>query len=153
MLAGKTAAKLLAAIDDLPSLSPVLVRLSKITANPGSSAQQVADVVKLDPALTARIMRLANSAYVGIPRTIDSLKNAVVLLGQKRIYSLALTAGVLLSIKKRGNLPFSHKDFWRHSVAVGMIAESITKNLRRRDSIDNDQAFTAGLLHDIGKLG
>ena len=152
MLAGKTAAKLLASIEVLPSLSPIVAKLAQVTASPASSAQQVADVVKLDPALTAKVMRLANSAYVGIPRRINSLKNAVVLLGQKRVYSLALTTGVLLAIKKRADLPFLLKDFWRHSVAVGMIAESISKSLNRRDCIDSDQAFTAGLLHDIGKL-
>jgi len=139
-------------IGDLPSLSQVLMRLSKVTSNPASTAQQVADVVKLDPALTAKVLRLANSAYIGMPRTIDSLKNAVVLLGQKRIYSLAFTAGIVFSFKKKGTLPFSQKDYWRHSVAVGMIAESISKSLHRHDSIDSDEAFTAGLLHDIGKL-
>jgi putative nucleotidyltransferase with HDIG domain len=152
MVADEKASMLMEAIGDLPSLSHVLVRLSEIAANPASSARHVVDVVKLDPALTAKILRLANSAYVGIPRTIDSLKNAVVLLGQKRVYSLALTAGILLALKKRGPPPFSQRDYWRHSIAVGMIAESISKTLHGRDSIDSDEAFTAGLLHDIGKL-
>jgi putative nucleotidyltransferase with HDIG domain len=152
MLTGKTTDILSSALGDLPSISPVLMRLSKVTSNPASTAQQVADVVKLDPALSAKMLRLANSAYIGIPRTIDSLKNAVVLLGQKRIYSVALTSGVLLALKKRGEMPFSPKDYWRHSVAVGMIAELVSKSLRRRDFIDSDEAFTAGLLHDIGKL-
>ena len=152
MARGEIADILSETIGDLPSFSQVLTRLSQITVNPASSAAQVAEVIKLDPALTAKVLRLANSAYVGIPRTIDSLKNAVVLLGQKRVYSLALTSGVLQALKKKEKLPFSQRDYWRHSVAVGMIAESISKSVRRRDTIDSDEAFTAGLLHDIGKL-
>jgi putative nucleotidyltransferase with HDIG domain len=152
MASDEIATMLSESITDLPSLSLVLSKLSRITANPTSSAQQVADIVKLDPALTAKVLRLANSAYFGIPRTIDSLKNAVVLLGQKRVYSLALTSGMLQVLSKKEALPFSHKDFWHHSVAVGMIAEAISKNLRRRDYADSDESFTAGLLHDIGKL-
>jgi putative nucleotidyltransferase with HDIG domain len=145
-------AKILSAIDDLPSLNPVWAKFSQIVADPASSAAQVSDIVRLDPALSVKVLRLANSAYVGIPRTTNSLKNAVVLLGQKRIFSLALTTSVVSSLNKRGLLPFSHREYWRHSVGCAMIAESVAKFIRRRDFIDSDEVFTAGLLHDIGKL-
>ena len=139
-------------INDLPSPSPVLRKFSSVAANPASSAEDMAKVVKLDPALTGKVLRLANSAYTGIPNAVASLKNAVVLLGQKRIYSLVLASGLLSVLKKKSTLPFRLNDYWRHSVSVASIAEAIAKLLRRYDHIDSDEAFTAGLLHDIGKL-
>jgi HD-like signal output (HDOD) protein len=140
------------AINDLPSLTPVLGRLSAVVANPESSAGDIVKLLKLDPALTGKVLRLANSAYVGIPNTISSLKNAVVLLGQKRVHSLALTTSILSAFKSRRPLPFAIEHFWRHSIGAALVAEAISKYLRRYASIDSDEAFTAGLLHDIGKL-
>jgi uncharacterized domain HDIG len=140
------------AINDLPSLAPVLNKLSAVIANQDSSVNDMVKILKLDPALTGKILRLANSAYVGIPNTISSLKNAVVLLGQKRVHSLALTTSILAAFKARKKLPFVLEHFWRHSISTGLVAESISRYLRRYASIDCDEVFTAGLLHDIGKL-
>jgi putative nucleotidyltransferase with HDIG domain len=139
-------------IGALPGMEQTLRKLSDIVANPDSTAGNVAEAVRFDPALAAKVLRLANSAYVGLPRAIDSIKSAVVLLGQKRVYSVALTAGVLKAMNIKDGTPLSQLDFWRHSVAVGMIAESISKSVRRQGAVDSDGAFTAGLLHDIGKL-
>ncbi len=146
------AATLSNAINNLPSLRPIFHRFRQVMENPGSSAQHIVDIVKLDPVITAKVLRLANSAYIGVPHTTYSLKNAVVLLGLKRVFSIALASDVLDTLQKKKMLPFSLRDFWRHSVTVAMVAESISKFLRRSDSIDSDEAFTAGLLHDIGKL-
>jgi putative nucleotidyltransferase with HDIG domain len=140
------------AIKDLPSLSPVLVKFSAIVKNPESGADDIVGVLKLDPVLTGKILRLANSAYAGIPSSITSLKNAVVLLGRKRIYSLVLCSGILSGLNKVEAMPFKLKDYWRHSVSVAAISEAISRFLRKYGSIDCDDVFTAGLLHDIGKL-
>lgn len=139
-------------INELPSLSPVISKLSAVINNTASSADDIVKILKVDPALTVKILRLANSAYIGIPNAISSLKNAVVLLGQKRVHSLALTTSLLSSFSARKGLPFVLEHFWRHSIITGLVAESISKYLRRYAFIDCDEAFTAGLLHDIGKL-
>ena len=140
------------AINNLPSVAPVITKLSAVLADPASSAQDIVKILKLDPALAGKVLRLANSAYVGIPNTISSLKNAVVLLGQKRVHSLALTTSILSAFNSRKSLPFVLEHFWRHSISTGLVAEAISKYLRRYLSIDSDEAFSAGLLHDIGKL-
>jgi putative nucleotidyltransferase with HDIG domain len=98
------------------------------------------------------VLRLANSAYIGLPQSIGSIKSAVVLLGQKRVRSLAVTSGILSSFKTTAELPFALAHFWRHCICAAMVAESITKYLKRYVAIDGDEAFTAGLLHDVGKL-
>lgn len=139
-------------INDLPALAPVLGKLSAAIMEPTTSANDLVKILKLDPALSGKILRLANSAYVGIPNTISSLKNAVVLLGQKRVHSLALTTSILSAFKARKSLPFALEHFWRHSITTGLVAESISKYLRRYTADDSDEAFSAGLLHDIGKL-
>jgi putative nucleotidyltransferase with HDIG domain len=140
------------AIDGLPVLSPSVSRIGAIISNPDSSADQIVSALKQDPLLSGRVLKLSNSAYVGIPNTISSVKNAVVLLGRKRVYSLVLGSGVSNVLRDTGKLPFSPHNFWRHSITVAAIAESIAKHLRRYEPIETEDVFTAGLLHDIGRM-
>jgi putative nucleotidyltransferase with HDIG domain len=139
-------------IGNLPSPSPVLQRINAIVANADSSAQDVADALKLDPVMVSKVLKLANSAYIGIPRTISSLQNAAVLLGQKRIRSLVISSSLLSSFYMHMPASFSLRSFWRHSVVVGAIAESIARHMRRYDAVEPDEVFSAAIIHDIGKL-
>ncbi len=140
------------AIERIPVPSSVLCRLARVTGNPTASASDVAATLQLDPALSGKVLRLANSAYVGIPRTVSSLPNAVVLLGMKRIYALAITSELIAPLLDSSRLPFSTARFRRHSVTVAFIAEAIGRCLKRYDSLDEHELFSCGLLHDIGKL-
>jgi HD-like signal output (HDOD) protein len=139
-------------IKNLPSLNPVAVRFSEIAGGRDAEIDDMVSVLRLDPVLTGRILRLANSAYIGIPNSITSLRNAVVLLGRKRIYSLVVAGGILSGLNMSKSMPFSIKDYWKHSFITAAISESISKYMRRYEPIDTDDVFTAGLLHDIGKL-
>jgi putative nucleotidyltransferase with HDIG domain len=143
---------LIKAIQDLPVLSPVVQRIAQVVSNADSSVTAVVEALKLDPVVSGKVLKLANSAYVGIPRTISSVKNAVVLLGQRRIHSLVIATTVLASLKNGGGLPFSLYRFWKHSLVAAMIAESIARHLKRYGPIDAEDVFSAGMLHDIGKL-
>ncbi len=140
------------AIKHLPVPSSVLRRISRVLGDPEVSAAAVADVLRLDPALSGKVLRLANSAYIGIPRTVSSLPHAVVLLGIKRIYSIVLTSELLAPFHSSPSLPFSIDRFRRHAVTVAFIAESIAKHLQRYDALDEHELFSGALLHDIGKL-
>ncbi|MBD3315884.1 MAG: HDOD domain-containing protein [Chitinivibrionales bacterium] len=139
-------------IDALPSPSPVLGRIRGILADPDSSAADVVDALKLDPVISGRTLRLANSAYIGIPRTVSSLQNAVVLLGMRRIHALVMGVAVGGIMPRHTDSPLSLADFWKHSVTVGIVCESVARHLRRYEPIDEGESFCAGLLHDIGKL-
>ena len=79
-------------IGTLPSPGPVIQRINAVMANPSSSASDLEEALKLDPSTVSRVLKLANSAYIGVPRTISSLKSAVVLLGQKRIRSVVMSS-------------------------------------------------------------
>ncbi len=139
-------------ITNLPSPPAVLRKIAEITADPQVSAIQMEQALRLDPAISGKVLKLANSAYVGIPRTISSLHHAVVLLGNRRIYSLILGSALLRVARNIGVLSFSLTNFWRHSIITAMIAESIAKHLKRYRTIDEHGVFSGAVLHDIGKL-
>ncbi len=139
-------------VNSLPSLAPVVQKISAVMSDPEVSAEDIVNVLKLDPAIAGKVLRLANSAYIGIPRTVSSLQNAVVILGHRRIHSLVLAASTLSSFSFDNHLPFDGISFWKHSLIVALICESIARHIKRYDTIDAGEVFCAGLLHDIGKL-
>ncbi|HEX2959756.1 MAG TPA: HDOD domain-containing protein [Chitinispirillaceae bacterium] len=139
-------------ISNLPSPPAVLRKIAEITADPQISAIQMEQALQLDPAISGKVLKLANSAYIGIPRTVSSLHHAVVLLGNRRIQSLILGSTLLGVARNHGVRSFSLTDFWRHSIITAMIAESIARHLKRYSTIDEHGVFSGAVLHDIGKL-
>lgn len=140
------------AVRNLPTPSAVLLRIGSVVQDPNATASDIADIIRLDPAISSKILRLANSAYLGISSTITSLQNAVVLLGNKRIHSLVLASELLNTLKIKSCPSFSLERFWIHSVTTAIIAESIARQLRKYEIVDESDMFIDGLLHDIGKL-
>ncbi|HLV33105.1 MAG TPA: HDOD domain-containing protein [Chitinispirillaceae bacterium] len=139
------------AVGHLPSFSPVIRHVLSVVNDPDSSSADVARVLRLDPVIAAKVLKLANSVYTGIQSKVSSLKNAVTFLGLKRISSLVLVYGFNID-SDCSTIPFSLKRFWCHSVSVALVAESIAKYLKRYGIIDTNEVFSAALLHDIGKL-
>jgi len=139
-------------INNLPIMSGVMQRLVAVLSDPDVSMEEMLEVLKLEPTIVAKIIRLANSAYIGVPRMVSSLHNAVVLLGQKKIKSLVMTTQLLALIKHHSNLPFSLLSYWKHVMATALIAESVARHLRRYENINPDEIFTGAIMHDIGKM-
>jgi len=137
-------------IRSLPSPPAVLQQVAKVARDTESSVDDMVKVLRTDSVMGGKVLRLANSAYAGLPNSVGSLENAVVVLGMNRIYSLVLSS----SIYSHLGLPhgFLFTDFQKHSFAVAAIGESVARYLKRYDSIDSSDIFCAGLLHDIGKL-
>lgn len=140
------------AVRNLPTPSPVLMRIENVLKNPESTASQIAEVIRLDPAITSKVLRLANSAYVGVVRTVTSLQNAVVLLGSKRVHSIVLASELLNSVNIKQSSGFRLDLYWLHSVTTALIAEGIAGYVHKGELLDTNEVFVAGLLHDIGKL-
>ncbi|MBN2340931.1 MAG: HDOD domain-containing protein [Deltaproteobacteria bacterium] len=137
-------------IDNLPTLPTAVAQLSKLIASPTASAKDFEKVIKPDPSLTANLLRLANSAYFGLRREVTSVKQAITLLGNKRVFEIAASAGfsrVIPSVLPGYNIKSA--DFWLHSIAVAVLAERLATELRIQVP---GLLFTAGLLHDLGKL-
>ena len=143
-------AAILADVERLPTLPASLARLSALQQDERSSAADYEKVIGIDPALTTHVLRLANSGFFGAPRQIVSVRQAVTLLGTRRVVEAAVGAAFSAVLPKA--LPgycIDSVSFWRHCVAVAVLTERIGEDLRLERRADS---FTCGLLHDIGKL-
>lgn len=147
---GKNAAELLERVDELPPLPAVAARVMGIADDDRTSALELAQVLSTDQALTARLIRISNSAYYGFARRVSSVREAVLVLGFKQVRQVAVGASIINSFRgPRQAEPFDLDLFWGHSVAVAVAAETLAKKTRAAKPED---AFTAGILHDIGRL-
>jgi putative nucleotidyltransferase with HDIG domain len=127
-----------------------VVQLATLLRDEKAGPNEYEAVVQLDPALTANLLRMANSAHFGFSRKISSVREAITLLGPRRLFELAALAAVEAVVPP--TLPGYGIDsgvYWCHSVAVAVIAERLAKE---RKLAVPALTFTSGLLHDIGKL-
>ncbi len=147
---GKDLKSIVADISELPTLPQVAVTLMDLLDDPKTSAPEINRVMARDPALAAKILKLVNSAYYGLSNRVASLNQAIVILGFKTVKSIALSASVMGLFKERGQAgAFDRAQFWKHSIACACVARLVA---RKQKGVDPEVAFSAGLLHDIGKL-
>jgi putative nucleotidyltransferase with HDIG domain len=133
-----------------PSISGTAAKVLKLLDDPDASTSKFGEVLRYDPGLTANILKLTNSAYFGFASRIGSVKQAIVLLGSKRVLYLVMASclNAIMDEKIVGyDLPSG--ELWRHSIAVSVAAEGLVKELKLPA---NEEIFTAALLHDVGKL-
>jgi len=142
--------RIMAKIKSFPPMPATATKLLAKLDDPEVPFSQIEDTIKYDPGLTANILKLTNSAYFGIPLKVSSVKQAVTLLGYKRLLQLLMTLCMSPLMKKPvPGYDMPQGELWRHSIAVSIAAENIVKALNIPDA---DEIFTAALLHDIGKL-
>ena len=143
-------AKIAAHAQNLPTISTTVARLSKLIRDESATAADFEGIIRLDPSLTANLLRLANSAYFGLRREVTSVKLAVTLLGLKRLFELVTSASFARILPKRiPGYDLEATVFWRHNVSVAIIAEQLALTMQIPAP---NLLFTAGLLHDVGKL-
>jgi len=137
--------------DSLESLSlpDVYIRLRELMESDNASMTDVAEVLSLDPALAARILRMANSAFYGFRSQVDTISRAANLLGMQKIHDLALTASVSKAFEGVTNELMDIDTFWYRSVHCGFLAQAIAEGSGMRNP---ESMFVRGLLHDIGHL-
>jgi len=134
----------------VPPLPEVVMKLREYCNDDNIGYDRIAKVVERDPALTASLLRLANSAYFGGAGSVASAQLAMTRLGLKRVYQMALTVSVApLASIELGGYGLSPLQLWEHSLATAMTAELLAELTREVDPAD---AYTAGLLHDLGKI-
>ncbi len=143
--------KALAAIGDLATLPQVTIKIIEIVENPRSTARDLHDVIKNDPALSVKVLKVVNSAFYGLPGQVASVDRAIILLGLSAVKNIAIAASIARLFKgKRISEQFSASDLWRHSVAVAVAARSLARCSPH--PVLTDEVFVAGLIHDIGTL-
>ncbi|MYL82760.1 HDOD domain-containing protein [Desulfovibrio aerotolerans] len=133
-----------------PPLPEAYLALRRTAENPMSGTGDVAAAVSKDPSLVAYVLRLANSPLYSSATPVETVSRAVGLIGLTEIVNLAAGAVLakLFAAPPRPDL-LSLPDFWRHAVAVGLLARALA---RRRDEANRERFFVAGLLHDMGRL-
>ena len=140
---------------DLAALPQVVMRVMDLTNDPKATATDLEKIIALDQALAAKILTLANSSYYGLPRRVSTLREAVVFLGFKTLRNMAMTITTFNLFLGRSDTPaLARRALWRHSVDTGQCARIITGLLPPliQEAVGVDQAYTCGLLHDVGKM-
>ncbi|MCK5127172.1 MAG: HDOD domain-containing protein [candidate division Zixibacteria bacterium] len=144
--------KVVGGISNLPTPPIVFSQIQKVLSNPNTSAFDIAAIIQEDPAISAKVLKLTNSAYYGLPSEIESVKQAVVIVGLEAVKNLVLSASVFEAFSK-GKLDKEFQDvFWRHSLGVAFAARLLAHTLKSKMMFDAEAAFSAGMLHDIGKM-
>lgn len=143
--------KALSKIGDIATLPEITVKIIQLVEDPRSTARDLHNIVKNDPALSTKVLKVVNSAFYGLPGQIASIDRAIVLLGLSAVKNIAIAASINRYFKG-GQITeqFTAKDLWRHSVAVAVVSKMIA-TLRGR-SVGSDEIFLAGLIHDLGIL-
>lgn len=140
---------LISKINSIPTLPTVACQVIEITADPNSSADDLAKVVTPDISLTTKLLKMANSPFFGAIRRVTSLQHAITVLGFKEVRNLIISAVIFESFmkaEKMGNYDIGK--FWKHSFVCGLAAKVIAVDLKKA----SNEFFVAGLIHDIGKL-
>jgi putative nucleotidyltransferase with HDIG domain len=134
--------------DTVPSAPAVLLEILALLEDEDGELHRLSAAIERDVGLTARILRTANSSFFGQSRTVSSIERAMVVLGAAMVRSIAVSVAVFEAMSDR--LPAAEIDLvWRHSLAAGMAARVLAV---RTGLADRDEAFTAGLLHDSGRM-
>jgi len=138
-------------LHSIPSIPAIYSRLVQALNAPEVSARDIGDIVEQDVGLTAKVLQLANSAFLGISRRITKPSDAVIYLGVDTVRALSLTASVFSGFSSRKLPGFAFEQLQDHSLKVAVMAREIAKGLGwTRSAIDD--AFVGGLLHDAGKF-
>ena len=133
----------------LSSFPDVYFRVSEALQSPKSSVSHIADLISKDTALSAILLKLANSAIYGVPAKVDSISRATALIGGRALSLLALGVSAIQNFKDIPVEWVNMESFWKHSVSVAVIAQILASKKNPRII---EQAFVAGMLHDIGRL-
>lgn len=145
-----TAEVLIDKFKKIKTLPHIVARLVQLVNDEDSTLQDFEEVIRLDPALVARLLTLVNSSYFGLTRKVDSISRAVALLGMKNLHNIAVTdaiRGLLRNIS--GTTEFSPQQLWLHSAASSICCKMIAERIF---ALNGDDAYLCGILHDIGLI-
>ena len=135
----------------LPPFPAVATKLLRLLSNDDVAVKEIVKLIRADPALASELMRVVNSPLYGFPARISSIQSAVTMLGLQTVRSFALTVSMKGFLHTALRLDLLRR-IWRHSLACGILCEELSAACSTSQGGD-DRAYTAGLLHDVGRLG
>lgn len=133
----------------LVSLPEVCIQVQALADSPHTTADDIGEVVGKDTALTTRLLKLVNSAYFSLPKKIDTISRAVNMIGMRELRNLTLAASAAEVFSRIPANLIDMAAFWQHSVYCGLIGRNLAN---RCNVLHSERLFTAGLLHDVGRL-
>ncbi len=138
-------------LDSLPTLPHVASQVMELSMSSRVSVKEIAKILETDPALTSKVLKVANSAFYGLKQQVNSLELALVILGMGEISYLVMSVSVFSAFPDiPGKKTFNREQFWIHSAGCGHFARIIARRLG--ESSLSGEVFVGGLLHDIGKI-
>ncbi|GMU21265.1 MAG: hypothetical protein AMXMBFR13_13580 [Phycisphaerae bacterium] len=141
----------LSRIGDIATLPEITTKIITVVDDPKSTARDLHNIIRNDPALATRILKVVNSAFYGLPGQVSEIDRAIVLLGLSAVKNIAISASISrLFTGGKISDKFSARDIWKHSVAVAVATRQLAVLIGKRPFAE--EAFLAGLIHDIGLL-
>ena len=142
--------EILSEVKSFPTMPGAGAKMLSLLEEPDATVSEIEEILRYDPGLTANVLKLANSAYFGMPSKIGSLKQAVIMLGIKRLIQIVVATCVSAVMDRSvPGYDLPPGELWRHSIAVSIAAEALVKDKKISGAED---VFTPALLHDVGKL-
>lgn len=142
--------EILSLVKHVPPFPKVAQRVSEMLNDPEVSAIALAEVIQYDQVITANVLKICNAAYFGLPRKVSSLDEALVIVGNDTLKDIIITSSSARFYKGAAGdgYKLDQGELWKHSIAVGIMAKELVKYVK---DVEPGSAYTAGLLHDIGK--
>ncbi len=138
----------LAQLPGLATLPQTAVKILRLAKDDSATAEDFHEVIAVDPSLCIRVLKVVNSSFYGLSRQIDSIRQAIVLLGPNAVKNIAIASSMHKVFRTdRVGTAFDPQELWRHSLAVAAAARELA---RQTGNVSEDTAFLAGLLHDVG---
>jgi len=134
---------------DLKTMPHVAIRVTQLIGSEEATMQEFEEVIKLDPILVTRLLRLVNSPYFGLSNQVDSIAKAVVFVGMKHLRNLVAVEALRDMFKDREDSGFSRRSLWLHCATVAILCEMIAKRIF---GLPGEDFFLAGIIHDIGLI-
>ncbi|HEB72914.1 MAG TPA: HDOD domain-containing protein [Nitrospirae bacterium] len=142
--------RLIDLVEKMPGFSQTVTKIVALANDPNSTPADLVKTISMDPVLTAKLLKLINSAYFGLAHPIVSLQRAAIMLGFNTVKNIALSLSVTGTLKMDNNFKwFTGDQFWEHSLACAVTSKAIAKKAGVK-TLDLEEYFIAGLLHDIG---
>src|ERR1043166_303117 len=133
----------------LPSLRSIDTALRDLLNADHRYTAQISSVIRRDPSLTARLLRLVNSVYYSLTTPVNSIEEAVFYLGVRQIRQLAMITPIIEDFQKLASGPFPWRDFWQHCIGPAILTREIANTVIH---LNDDSAYISGLIHDVGRI-
>ena len=134
-------------IIQLPALPTIAMEVVDLVDNPKTSASRLGKLISTDQALTAKVLKIANSPFYGFPKKISTIDFAIIVLGYDALKEIVISISLVSSLQKKSDQVFDAKGFWDHAITTGVLARRLARDLGYRVS---GEVFVGGLLHDMG---